>query len=46
VDVAEQTSDGRAQAMQNTQRGAHWTPRSRTSDGLYVSFRRSLRERK
>jgi hypothetical protein len=28
VDVAEQTPDRRAQAMQNTKRGAHWTPRS------------------
>ena len=25
VDVAEQTSDRRAQAMQDTKRGAHWT---------------------
>jgi hypothetical protein len=26
VDVAEQAADRRAQAMQNTKRGAHWTP--------------------
>ena len=32
VDVAEQTPDRRAQAMQNTKRGAHWTPRAGTSD--------------
>src|SRR3990170_6102960 len=33
VDVAEQTPDRRAQAMQNTKRGAHWTPRSGTLAG-------------
>jgi hypothetical protein len=28
VDVTEQPADRRAQAVQNTKRGAHWTPRS------------------
>ena len=46
VDVAEQTPDRRAQAMQNTKRGAHWTPRLGTLDRSLVSFRRSVRERK
>jgi hypothetical protein len=32
VDMAEQTPNRRAQAMQNTKRGTHWTPRAGTSD--------------
>jgi hypothetical protein len=44
VDVAEQASDGCAQAMQNAKRGAHWT-RIKEKNGS-VSFRRSVRARK
>lgn len=33
VDVPEQSPRGRAQAMQDAKRRAHWTPRSKPSDG-------------
>ncbi len=46
VDVAEQTPDRRAQAMQNAKRGAHGTPVQEPWPDGSVSFRRSVRERK
>jgi hypothetical protein len=35
VDVAEQAADGRPQAMQNPQSGAHLTPRRDTVTGRF-----------